>query len=251
MCTIIVAWQVFEEIPFVAAANRTEAYDRPAVGPRVLHDDPRIVGPQDRTAGGTWIGHNEFGLIGAVTNRWTDATLAGTRSRGLLTRDALTYESVAEARPFVDAQVEEYEFAGFNLLLADRDDALLFEWDGDLTVTPLSPGVSIVVNVGSTVGNGFTIPTTRSAEGEAQAANTRRALEAVRPDEGESAHEWLDRTTDVLRDHVYGFCIHSYIFGTRSSSTYLLYEDGTVDTRFADGPPCQTDYAPVSINRTE
>ncbi|MFB6298708.1 MAG: NRDE family protein [Halobacteriales archaeon] len=251
MCTIIVAWQVFEGTPFVAAANRTEVYDRPAVGPRVLYEQPRIIGPQDQEAAGTWIGHNEAGLIAAVTNRWTDTPLAGERSRGLLTRDALTYESTAAAREFVVSQVDAYEFAGFNLLIADRTDALLFEWDGELTITPLSPGVSIVVNVGSTVGNGFDIPADRTAEGTAQATNTRQALEVVQPADGETPDEWLNRTIEVLRDHTYGFCIHSYVFGTRSSSIYLLSRDGTVETRFADGSPCQTEFTTVSIDSEE
>ena len=43
--------------------------------------------------------------------------------------------------------------------------------------------------------------------------------------------------------------LHHGEFGTRSSSLITLRSDGTVDDRFADGAPCETDveYIPVDV----
>jgi len=87
VCTLIVAWRVFEEAPVCVAANRDEAVDRPSTSPRRWPRDPPVVAPRDERAGGTWLGYNAEGLLAAVTNRWMPGE--GERSRGLLVRDAL------------------------------------------------------------------------------------------------------------------------------------------------------------------
>ena len=82
MCTLVVAWNVFSDVPVAVAANRDESLDRESNPPAVVGKHPGIVAPTDREAGGTWIGYNEFGVFVAVTNRWTDADLAGERTQG-------------------------------------------------------------------------------------------------------------------------------------------------------------------------
>lgn len=37
------------------------------------------------------------------------------------------------------------------------------------------------------------------------------------------------------------------MFGTRSSSLITISDNGTVCDRFADGPPCKTDYDAINI----
>lgn len=95
-------------------------------------------------------------MVAAVTNRWTNAELAGDRSRGLLVRDALARQSAAEAAEFIADEVLDHEFAGFYLVIADTQSATLVQWDGELTTHQLDSGVHIVMNVGSTLG--FDIP---------------------------------------------------------------------------------------------
>ena len=245
MCTLVVAWQVFADHPVVAAANRDEALDRPAEPPAVIGEDPGVIAPRDADAGGTWIGYNEFGVLVAITNRWTDADPAGERSRGLLVRDALDCESAEDAARHVERAVETDEYEGFNLLVADANAAVLCEWAGGLRVEPLDPGVHVVMNVGA-IGR-VTIPASWSERGERQAANGRKVREALQPEPGEHAREWRDRAADVLADHEYGVCVHheEFEFGTRSSSLVTVDADGSADYRYADGPPCRTEFEPV------
>ena len=241
MCTIVLAWQVFDGTPVAVAANRDERLDRPSQPPRQRHWGSRVVAPADEEADGTWIGYNEHGLLAAVTNRWVDADLAGERSRGLLVRDALSHETAESAARAVERATREAEYEGFNLLLADENAAVLLEWDGQLAVRNFQPGVHVVVNVGAD--GDYRIPSHRPDVGEEQATNATRLHEAMVPDPGESADEWLDRAGETVSDHEYGVCVHGDGFGTRSSSLVALGADR--EYRYADGPPCRTPYRPV------
>jgi hypothetical protein len=102
--------------------------------------------------------------------------------------------------------------------------------------------VHVVVNVGAD--GSYVIPTDRSDDGAAQAANADSVAEALQPEAAERAGEWLDRAADVISDHEYGVCIHRDRFGTRSSSL-LSVGPGGASYRFAPGPPCETPYRSV------
>jgi uncharacterized protein with NRDE domain len=245
VCTLVLAWQVFEDAPIAVAANRDEFLDRPSEPPGVLDEESRVVAPSDGEAGGTWIGYNEHGLFAAITNRWVD--IEGDRSRGLLVREALAHESADAAARFVEDAVETDEYAGFNLVVADEHAAIFFEWHDQLLVRNFAQGVHVVVNVGAD-GN-FFVPEGREEEGEEQALNALRVSAALQPEPDETAEEWVERAADVVRDHDYGVCVHreDVDFGTRSSSLLVLGEDGTADYRFADGPPCETEYEQVDV----
>jgi uncharacterized protein with NRDE domain len=242
VCTLTIAWRVFDE-PVVVAANRDELFARPARGPSVVETDPVVVSPRDEEAGGTWIGVNEHGLFVGITNRWVDHELAGERSRGLLVRDALRQSSAEDAIAVVEHAVVDHEYQGFNLVVADAEQAVLFEWDGALRVTPLDPGVHVVVNVGAD--GSFEIPDSRAEYGRIQAANARKVRSELRPTDGETAHQWHDRAAGVLGDHEFGVCIHGDGYGTRSSSLIVLGDD--LEYRWADGAPCETTHEPVAL----
>ena len=242
MCTLVLAWQVFEGTPVVATANRDEFLDRPSRPPAVVGEDPRVVAPRDEEAGGTWIGYNAHGLLVAITNRWAEVT--GDRSRGLLVRDALRQPSAEEAARLVEHELDARAYAGFNLVLADASAAIYLEWDGNLGVRNFRPGAHVVVNVGAD--GEFWIPEDRQDEAERQAANAGKVATALQPEPGERSEEWLDRAADVISDHAYGVCVHreGENFGTCSSSLITLGEDGAT-YEFADGPPCETPYERV------
>jgi uncharacterized protein with NRDE domain len=89
VCTLVIAWQVLADAPVAVAANRDEALARPAEPPELIEGDPAIVAPRDAEAGGTWLGYNDRRLLVGLSNRWTEAEIAGERSRGLLVRDLL------------------------------------------------------------------------------------------------------------------------------------------------------------------
>lgn len=243
VCTLVFAWQVFADAPVVAAANRDERLDREAEPPSIVDHEPRVVAPTDTEAGGTWIGYSDRGVFVAVTNRWTGKDLDGERSRGLLVRDALRQESAEDATRLVERELDDRRYAGFNLVLADERAALLVEWDGETRrVRNFDPGVHVVVNVGAD--GDYAIPASRPDAGERQAANADSVAAALQVEPGESSTAWLDRAADVIADHDYGVCVHGDGFGTRSSSLIAVGAEGA-RYRYADGPPCVTDYQDV------
>ncbi|MGM0591746.1 MAG: NRDE family protein [Halobacteriota archaeon] len=242
MCTLTLAWQALSDAPVVVATNRDESFDRPARAPGRLDDDPGVVAPRDVEGGGTWEGFNDEGLFVGITNRWV-AGLPAERSRGLLVRDALGQPSAAAAVTLVEQAVDDHEYDGFNLVVADADDAFLLEWDGHLHVREFDPGVHVVVNVGTD--DSYTVPDHRPAVAHQQAENARNVRDALTPEADETAEQWLDRAANVLGDHDFGVCIHEDGFGTRSSSLIALGE--TPVYRFADGPPCEATHEPIEL----
>ena len=119
MCTLVLAWQVFDDTPIAVAANRDEALGRPAEPPGIYREDPRVIAPRDVSAGGTWIGYNAEGLFVGITNRWVDRD--GERSRGQLVADCLAEPSAAAAVEGVRRAVRTDRYAGFNLTVADAE----------------------------------------------------------------------------------------------------------------------------------
>ena len=244
MCTLVFAWQLFDEAPLAVAANRDEANGRPAEPPTLYREEPRVVAPRDGRAGGMWIGYNEHGLFVGITNRWVDRE--GDRSRGQLVADCLEYGSTTAAVDHVEQAVDRESYAGFNLVLADSDRAVLLEFDGTLSVTAFDPGVHVVVNVGAD--GSYFEPAARPAVGRQQAANADRLRAALQPDANETVDEWLDRAGEALGTHEYGVCVHGDGFGTRSASLICLEAvDGELHDRywFAGGPPCRTPFRRV------
>ena len=237
MCTLILAWRVFDGTPVAAAANRDESFGRPSSPPSVSkpNDGPLVLAPRDERAGGTWIGYNEHGVFAAITNRWVAPVADGERSRGLLVDDALSEPSAGAASTRVKQELERRSYDPFHLILADENDCVLIEWDDVFHVRELQPGVHIVVNVGAD-GDWF-VPASRPDAGREQAANAERVRAELQPTVGETAADWVHRAGDVLGDHEFGVCVHRNGFGTRSSSLVRLGAERVFE--FAAGPPCE------------
>lgn len=243
MCTLAIAFRVFTDTPIAVAANRDERLDRLSHPPRTLEGSPSVIAPRDERAGGTWIGYNEHDLFVAITNRWTDADLVGERSRGLLVRDALAQADVDSAVATVEAALADHEYEGFNLLIVDPETAVVLEWDGALRVTPLEPGLHVIMNTG--FDDQFEVPNELTEAGNRQVAAARKVKKSLEPRTVETAADWLDRAAAVLGDHDIGVCIHGDGYGTRSSSLVAISPNGSDTYRFADGPPCETPFERV------
>jgi len=243
VCTFILAWQVFDEAPVVAAATRDEALDRPSKPPDRYSEDPVVVAPKDAEAGGTWIGVNEDGVLVALTNRWTDAELAGERSRGKLVADALASESATAAGRLVEESVADAEYDGFYLAIADAEMATIHAWDGTLDRVDLDPGVHVLNNVGRSADP--QIPSAREELGREQAESAVAVQEELVFDTDETAAAWLDRASGVMADHDYGVCKHGDEFGTRSASLVTIGRSITFE--YADGPPCETPFESIDV----
>lgn len=227
MCTITCAWGVFDDVPILLGANREERWGRPAAAPSRISESPVVFAPIDLEARGTWLGINEYGLVVAVTNRPKGPQ--GSRSRGLLVRDLLSKRSVERAQDHLLDDLDAHSYAGCNMLVASPDAATVVEWDGEQRMHRLDPGLHVLVNRGM-------------QHESAKAAIVRsRLLRSTT----ESPRTFLDRLPTVLSEHGIGTCLHRDTRGTRSSSIITVDTNETVTWKWADGPPCQTDYVSV------
>jgi uncharacterized protein with NRDE domain len=149
MCTLALSWRVDRRFPIVVAANRDERMGRPAEG-WAVRDAPgggRLVAPRDAKAGGTWIGVSARGVFAGLTNYhapldWYPDLRRS--SRGELVEVALGSESAAAARATF-AATPAARWNPFHLVVADREDAFLWWYDGERAeVVDLSPGLHVV-----------------------------------------------------------------------------------------------------------
>jgi uncharacterized protein with NRDE domain len=138
MCLLVLAWQVRSETPLLLAGNRDEWYERPAAPAQFWTDAPQLLAGRDMEAGGTWLGVTRDGRFAAVTN-YREAHGPALRSRGDLVRDYLV-GAQAPAAYVQSVQAIAHDFAGFNLLLGDRDQLWWFSNRSDSPVR-LSPGI--------------------------------------------------------------------------------------------------------------
>ena len=120
MCTLAIYVRTFREFPLVVAANRDEFLSRPTSPPLLLDAAATMFGGRDEVAGGTWLGVNRSGVVGALLNRRTDGPPdPRRRSRGQLCLAMLRSES-ADAAGAVLRRERPDDYNPFNLLVADR-----------------------------------------------------------------------------------------------------------------------------------
>jgi uncharacterized protein with NRDE domain len=121
MCLILFAHKAHPRYPLILAANRDEAYTRPASPAAFWDDYPDIYGGRDLEKGGTWLGVSRCGKIAAVTNfRNAHAPRTAPRSRGELVSAYLSGNTDAETYlRAVEARGDQYN--GFILIAGDLD----------------------------------------------------------------------------------------------------------------------------------
>jgi hypothetical protein len=146
MCIVFLDVDPGREWLMVAAAVRDEFADR-AWSPPAAHwpHFPRIVGPRDDTAGGTWLAVDEGSpALALVVNRpFAPARAHGRRSRGELPLRTLHDRKLSLRQP------ELAQFDGFHLLLATADRVAVWTWDGhQLDLCEVPPGRHALVPSG-------------------------------------------------------------------------------------------------------
>lgn len=150
MCTAVILRRPGHNWPLLFAGNRDEMRDRPAKAPaRHWPDRPEVIGGLDETAGGTWLGINEHGLLSSILNRIGSlGPKAGKRSRGELVLEALDHadaQSAAEALTNLNPQA----YRSFNLIVADEKDAFWLRNQGrddteEVECFPIPEGLSMI-----------------------------------------------------------------------------------------------------------
>jgi uncharacterized protein with NRDE domain len=246
MCTLAVYVRCTPALPLLVAANRDEFLDRPSADPRQLAADPWVVGGQDLSAGGTWFGVNGAGLVvGLLNRRRPGGPDQGLQSRGLLTLTMLQQPGLAAARRALEGE-DGAAYNAFNLLIADRDEALVVtNRGGAIQVTTLDPGVHLLTNLEL---NDPTCPRIAKSWERFRALDLARAADPA---------DLLPRLRTILADHstaldpradvIDTLCVHLPGYGTRSSSIVAGNPTGRLRYWHAPGPPCRTDYAEVEL----
>ncbi len=144
MCIVAFAWHVLDDMPLCLISNRDEFYHRPSA---VLHrwDNSSIIAGQDLQSGGAWMGVTESGRWAIVTNfrNGRDKNQYST-SRGHLIQSFLE----SDLAPFRFAQQleqQQQDYAGFNLFVGDREQAVYMSNRGEAPQL-LANGVYVVSN---------------------------------------------------------------------------------------------------------
>ena len=124
MCSIIL--RITGE-GILIGANRDERIDRAWDPPAQYWPEyPGLVAGRDRTAGGTWLGLNQYGMMAAILNRHgTLGPAAGKRSRGELPLLALAASNLDAAAAKI-ASLDAGNYRSFNFVIADATTAILF-----------------------------------------------------------------------------------------------------------------------------
>jgi uncharacterized protein with NRDE domain len=146
MCLIALFFRVVEDAPVIVGANREEFYARGGEPPRLLDGPPHFVAGLDPTAGGTWLGLNEHGVLVAVTNRRKSQPPDRPRSRGLLARDLLACRSATAAVETATQALGGGDYAGCNFVCADAESAAVIHAGDWLRVRLLPPGIHVLAN---------------------------------------------------------------------------------------------------------
>ena len=143
MCLLAVFFRIVDDAPLVVGANREEAYARGGEPPQLQEGACRFVAGRDPTAGGTWLGVNEHGVLVAITNRIKTLLPPQPRSRGLLVRELLACPTAVDAVRLASHELGQNRYAGCNLLCADLESATVLHASDWLRVRPLPPGIHV------------------------------------------------------------------------------------------------------------
>ena len=235
MCTLILAYRVFDDAPVFLASNRDELLSRPSSPPQLWPHVPgqrstRFAAPRDEQAGGTWLGVNEWGVVVAITNRFGDPRDGSRRSRGRVVVEALQERYAAVAADGI-AALDPAAFNPFHLLIADAQSAHVVWSDGaTMHREDLAPGCHVV-----TERSYLAAPNARAERLEGAIAELVDASALTR-----------SALAELLRQRTVGdidstcVLIPELSYGTRSSTLITLGDESTM--QFANGAPCELPY---------
>ena len=148
MCILAIQYKATRDSPILVASNREELYDRPTQAPRIQAGRPRVICGIDKKAGGTWLGVNQHGLVAAVANGPKGSVPAEPRSRGLLCRELLHFDTAAKAVDHALKELSTDRYAGASYVCADAKTAAVILGGDKVEVVELLPGLHLLSGSG-------------------------------------------------------------------------------------------------------
>jgi uncharacterized protein with NRDE domain len=250
MCTIVVRHQLDDWCSTLVASNRDEFYHRPASGPVVLRDDPRIVGGRDEREGGTWFGVTEDGLFVGLTNQRNfgprDDSL---RSRGLLTLEALEANSFEGVERHLRS-LDPAAYNEFNLIFGDgRELAVAYGRRSapEVELEMLGRGVHVLCNdrLGSPEfpkadkvrARVLEIPPSPWPQIEEQLVELLSDPSLPDPSDVPPVPAGAPFDQEIAR-RLQAVCVKTPVYGTVSSAIAAVRPGKVERYLFSDGPPC-------------
>ena len=247
MCTLIIRWHPGDDWPLIIGANRDEMKTRKSKPPgRHWPDRPEVIAGIDETAGGSWLGVNDFGVVAAILNRSNSlGPKEGKRSRGELVLEALDH---ADANDAVEAisSINEKAYRSFNMILADNRDAFWLKHteSDDIRINSIPEGISMI-----TADDLNDIASPRIAK------YLQRIREASVPNPGINYWDTWQKILADQSEHIDGNPLTSiniktdYGFGTVSSSLLAVpsSRERGVQWKFCSGTPDTTPFHFVEV----
>lgn len=246
VCTILLAWRVYDDAPVVLAANRDELLTRPSDPPLLLQEDPPLWGGRDRLAGGTWLAVDATGRVAAVTNRHPGGRLperdVTRRSRGGLPAAVLSPGGDAGARLALSG-LEPVGYNPVNVLYLSAGAATWVGLDDERgrQAADLAPGVHVLTEQDPDDPDSAKATALLSLAAEAAGDASGPDALVARWRGLLASHERLASSPESAP------CIHESLFGTVSSATVVVDRRG-VRFDHAEGPPCVTGFEPVPMS---
>lgn len=227
MCIILFAWQQHPDYPLVVAANRDEFHGRPAEPARWRGD---ICCGLDQRAGGTWLGVSRHGRFAGLTNfREPIADRApGNRSRGYLPLEYL--DSDLSPRDYLRRVKDDSDqYAGFNLLVGDREALWFYSNRSDDSAFAVPPGVhglsnGLLDDPWPKVNRGREKLSQVLEQGVSDQALLAILQDHWRPEDADLPDTGVGLELERLVAPIF---IQSEEYGTRASSAVLLPHSGT------------------------
>jgi uncharacterized protein with NRDE domain len=246
MCTLAAYVGMAGDVPLLVAANRDEFLDRPSAEPQVVACDPWVFAGQDLTAGGTWFGINQHGMVvGLLNRRRPGGPDPSRRSRGLLCLEILQCRGPGAAAQRLHA-TDGDAYNSFNMLVADARQAFVATNPGArVQLDRLHAGVHVLTNLAL---NDPTCPRIAKSSELFRAVRVPRAIE-LDSVVAELRGILSDHTTalDPRTEVIDTLCVHLPGYGTRSSSIVAITAAGAMRYWHAPGPPCRTPYAELAL----
>lgn len=248
MCTIALIHRQRSDHSLIVAANRDEFFARPATGPTLLDPSTRSVGGRDHK-GGTWMGLTRSGLFVGLTNQRTaEEPPPNARSRGEIVLDALRSGSVDGVHAVIE-RADVREFPAFNLVFGDGAQLwVAYARPTGWQIAELEPGVHVLAN--DRLGSPW-FPKADRLRHRVEALidlpypALRAGLEHALADNEVPEDVPVDPTSPVPIEWaraLQALCIHTEVYGTRSSTIAALSPGRVADYRFCEGPPDESSF---------